>query len=158
MSSIIGADLESYTYSQRCRILVLLCCILTFSSSRIIVLSHYRPLALPFLTSVCYTVVLSHGHSLGFFNSHSILSDSHPLALPFLTSFCRMVVLSDSRILTASSQILEFLSSCPLVPHVILLHGRPLALSSSCIVVLLHCRHLALSSSRIVVISHCRSL
>src|ERR1700738_3753139 len=103
MLSIVEADLESYTYYQRCRI---------------VVLSHSRSLVLPFCRTPVPHIVLWHGRSVALSSSQSILSDSQ--------------------------SSLRFLDSCPL------------ALLSSHIVVLLHSRSshrsMALWSSRIVVL------
>src|ERR1700738_2523208 len=87
MSSIVEADLESYTYYQRCRI---------------VVLSHSRSLVLPFCRTPVPHIVLWHGRSVALSSSQSILSDSQsslgfldscPLALPS----SRIVVLLHSR-------------------------------------------------------------
>ena len=97
MLSIVGADLESYTYYQRCRIVVLSQCSLAFSNSRSL------PLPFPFSCRsvawsfchivVCRFVVLSE-HSFGFSafsrilkfsNSQCSLKFSNFRALCFLT-------------------------------------------------------------------------
>jgi hypothetical protein len=96
MSSIVGADLDYYTYYQRCRIVILShfrssCRSLALSSSCIsvpcVVLSHGRPLALLFLESFP-RVVLSH---------------CRPLPLSTLASFSHILALSFSHILALSS-------------------------------------------------------
>src|SRR6202022_4150871 len=135
MLSIVGADLESYTYYQRSFF------VLPFSRSP--VLSHSRFSHRSVTWSFCRMVVLSHGrsvawsfcrivvlseHSLRFSEFSWILGflDSRPLVLSSSRPLVPHVVLSDSRILAAFSQILGFLSSCPIVPCVILSHCRSL--------------------------------
>ena len=97
------------------------------------VLSYSRSVALPFLTSFCGMVVLSHCRPLRAFSQIlRVLLDSWILVLSHfrpraLSSSCTPVphiVLWHCGSLGAFSQILRFSSSRPLVPHFVLSHCR----------------------------------